>query len=146
MKNNIQGKGYNKGDTYEDKITKILINKKILSKNYKRAGASGDSDIQILIDNTKINIEIKADENADYGQKYLKWDKKNKWSWVLDDNVTKMYSKMNIIESYIDKDFIPKKFSKEKSKISNQDKKFDQLKFEKPDISDKCSLAYLFTG
>ena len=26
MKKNIQGKGYNKGDQYEDKITNILIN------------------------------------------------------------------------------------------------------------------------
>ena len=142
MKKNIQGKGYNKGDTYEDKITNILIDKKILPGGYKRAGASGDNDIQILIDNKKINIEIKADENADYGQKYLKWDKKNKWRWVLDDNITKMYLKMNIIENYINKDFIPRKFSKEKSKILIQDKKFDQQKFEKPDI--KIPLNILF--
>ena len=36
MKNNIQGKGYNKGDKYEDKITNILIDKGILPEDYKK--------------------------------------------------------------------------------------------------------------
>ena len=43
----IVGEGYNEGDKYEDKITKILINKKILPTDYKRAGATHRSDIEI---------------------------------------------------------------------------------------------------
>ena len=40
--------------------------------------------------NKVFKIEIKADQNADYGQKYLKWTKKDGWTWVRDDNITKM--------------------------------------------------------
>ena len=68
--------GYNKGDKYEDKIANILKDKKILTKTYVRAGASDKTDIDFIYKNQNLNIEIKADENADYGQKYLKWDKK----------------------------------------------------------------------
>ena len=55
MKNNIQGKGYNKGDKYEDKITNILIDKGILPEDYKRAGASNRSDIEIIYKNPSTN-------------------------------------------------------------------------------------------
>ena len=82
--------GYNKGDKYEDKIANILKDKKILTKNYVRAGASDKTDIDFIFKNQNYNIEIKADENADYGQKYLMWDKINKWTWVKNDNVTEM--------------------------------------------------------
>ena len=68
--------GYNKGDKYEDKIANILIDKKILPKNYMRAGASDKTDIDFIHKNQNLNIEIKADENADYGQKYLNGIKK----------------------------------------------------------------------
>ena len=94
MKKNVQGKGYNKGDKYEDKITNILIDKKILSKDYKRAGASDKADVEIILKDGAIKVEIKADQNADYGQKFLNWDKKNKWSWAKDDDVTRMYQVM----------------------------------------------------
>ena len=59
MKNNIQGKGYNKGDKYEDKITNILIDKGILPEDYKRAGASNRSDIEIIYKKKKYKIEVK---------------------------------------------------------------------------------------
>lgn len=126
--------GYNKGDKYEDKIANILKDKKILTKNYVRAGASDKTDIDFIFKNQNYNIEIKADENADYGQKYLMWDKINKWTWVKNDNVTEMYKKMKIINSFIDKNFVPKKFSKTKLKITQEDKVYDQKKFEKPNI------------
>jgi hypothetical protein len=126
--------GYNKGDKYEDKITKILINKQLLSKDYKRAGASDKTDIDFIFDKKNFNIEIKADENADYGQKYLKWNKDNGWTWSKNDNVIEMYSNMKIIETYIDSSFIPRKFTKEKLLITNKDKVYDQKKFEKPNI------------
>ena len=130
----IVGEGYNEGDKYEDKIAKILIDKKILPIGYVRAGASDKADVEINFKRKIIKIEIKADQNADYGQKYLKWDKTDKWSWVANDNVTKMYDKMNIIENYINKDFVPKKFTKEQNKISTADKRNDQKEFEKQNI------------
>ncbi len=128
-------KPYNKGDDYEEKIFQICEKKKILARNFNRAGASDQSDIKILHQGKEFNVEIKADENADYGQKYLKWEIKKGWQWVKDDNVTKMYNRMKIIENYINKNFIPKKFTKKKSEITNKDKRFDQINFEKPEIN-----------
>ena len=130
----IVGEGYNEGDKYEDKITKILIDKKILPIDYERAGASDKTDVDFIFNKKNINIEIKADENADYGQKYLKWNKDNGWTWSKNDNVIEMYSNMKIIETYIDSNFIPRKFTKEKLLITNEDKIYDQKKFEKPNI------------
>ena len=126
--------GYNKGDKYEDKIANILIDKKILPKNYMRAGASDKTDIDFIHKNQNLNIEIKADENADYGQKYLKWDKKNKWFWVKKDNVTEMYKEMKIIDTYIKSSFIPRRFTINSQKITLGDKKYDQHQFERPEI------------
>ena len=133
-KKNIEGKGYNKGDEYEDKITKILKYKKILPKDYKRAGASDKTDIEFIFKNQNYNIEIKADKNADYGQKFLQWNKKY-WTWVKNDNVTQMYKSMKIIENYIDKNFKPIRYLKDKILITQKDKDNDQKKFEKPDIN-----------
>ena len=56
----IVGEGYNEGDKYEDKITKILIDKEILPKDYVRAGASDKADVEINFKGKKIKIEIKG--------------------------------------------------------------------------------------
>ena len=130
----IDGEGYNEGDKYEDKITKILIDKKILPGGYMRAGASDKTDIDFIFNNKNFNIEIKADENADYGQKFLGWKKDDGWTWSKNDNVTEMYSKMKIIETYIDNSFIPRRFKKAKLQIKQEDKRYDQKKFEKSNI------------
>ncbi len=129
-----EDRGYNKGDKYEDRITNILINKKLLPENYLRAGASDKTDVDFICNKKNFNIEIKADENADYGQKYLKWNNKNGWSWVKNDSVTDMYNNMKIIEKYIDNSFIPKKFTIDQPNFELKDKKYDQNKFERPEI------------
>ena len=135
MKKNIQGKGYNKGDKYEDKITNILINKKFLPKNYKRAGASNRSDVEIIYKKKNIKIEVKnKDKGADYGQKELKWSKEKKFYWTdknSNDPIVKLYYDLNIIGKYIDKNFIPRRYSKELNEITNADKKYDLKMCEK---------------
>ena len=72
--------------------------------NFKRAGASDKSDIKILHKNAEYNVEIKADENADYGQNYLKWNKINGWKWSIEDEITNLYDSFNLRE-LIDKSF-----------------------------------------
>jgi hypothetical protein len=145
MKKNIQGKGYNKGDQYEDKITNILINKKILPEDYKRAGASNRSDIEIIYKKKKYKIEVKnKSKGADYGQKELKWSPKKKFYWTdknPNDPIVKLYYDLNIIEKYIDKNFIPRRYSKKLNEITNADKKYDLKMCEK---TVKISLDALF--
>lgn len=118
-------KNKNKGFEYEDKILSILKERKIIDSNTISAKGSDKADILILLNDKKINIELKnKSTSADYGQKELKWNKKNSWHWSLGkkgikDSTVKQYEAMNIIDNYIDKNFIPKKYSKI---ISNEDK------------------------
>jgi len=126
--------GYNKGDTYEDTIFNIAKKNHLLSKESKRAGASNKADLEIIIKNKKIKIEIKADENADYGQKAIKWTIEKGWFWAKDDDVTKFYNDIKILETYIEKNFHPIRWSKKKHLITQNDKSNDQRSFEKPNI------------
>jgi hypothetical protein len=125
----IVGEGYNEGDKYEDKITKILINKKILPTNYKRAGATHRSDIEINYKNKNINVEIKnKNKGADYGQKELKWSKEKKFYWTEkdpNDPIVKLYYRLNIIKKYLNKDYIPRRYSVDIHKLTKIDKQFD---------------------
>ena len=125
----IVGEGYNEGDKYEDKITKILINKKILPTDYKRAGATHRSDIEINYKNKNINVEIKnKNKGADYGQKELKWSKEKKFYWTEkdpNDPVVKLYYRLNIIKKYLNKDYIPRRYSVDIHKLTKIDKQYD---------------------
>lgn len=123
--------GYNRGDKYENKITQILKYKNILSSNYERAGATDKSDIEIDYKNNKIAIEIKAEGHADYGQCFLKWDKNLGWNWTKNNETTKLYKKLKIIEKYIDKSFKPKRFTKKKKSITDYDRRYDYSKIDK---------------
>ena len=133
---------YNKGDAYEYKIYDICQREKILPPNFKRAGASDKSDIKILHKNVEYNVEIKADENADYGQKYLRWEKDTGWKWSIKDEITDLFDLINV-KKFINKSFNPRKFSKTREKITINDKKHDQKNFERPDIL--CPIENLFT-
>ena len=129
MKKNIQGKGYNKGDEYEDKITNILIDKEMLPQDYERAGASHKSDIVVPYKGKKINVEIKnKSKGADYGQKELKWSNERKFYWTdknPNDPIVKLYKKLNIIEKYLDKDYVPRRYSVDINKLKKTDKQYD---------------------
>ena len=135
-KNNIEGVGYNKGDKYEDKISNILKNKKILPEDYIRAGASDKADVEINFRDKKVKIEIKGEKkiNPDFGQVSLKWSKDKNWFWVeVEDKkeVIKIYKSLNIIKKHIN--FIPKRYTKNKDKITLTDQKYDS-QMEKSNI------------
>ena len=132
----IVGEGYNNGDKYEDKITKILIDKEILPKDYVRAGASDKADVEINLKGKKIKIEIKGEKkvNPDFGQVSLIWSKDKGWFWrEIEDKkeVIKIYKGLNIIKEHIN--FIPKRFSKNKSELTMADQKNDS-QMEKSNI------------
>ncbi|MDG2417132.1 MAG: hypothetical protein P8M06_05350 [Pelagibacterales bacterium] len=140
----------NKGFDYEDKIIKILQQKKIIDESIKSPKGSDAVDVPILYKNNKVNLELKNNnKGADYGQKELLWNKENSWHWSLGkkkikDSVVKQYEEMQIIDRYIDKDFIPRKYSKillKEQKISSiyeevtkEDYLYDKKRMEKPNI------------
>ena len=133
-KKSNKGEGYNKGDIYEDKITKILINKKYLSRDYKRAGATDKADVEIKCKGKKIKIEIKADLNADFGQKSCKWSKNKGWFWAKDDEVTKFYNDIEVLKTYVKKNCEPIRWNKDRGLITQNDKESDQKNFNRPNI------------
>lgn len=61
--------GYNRGDRYESEIFEILVARNLIAIDTKRGGARNLADIQISYNSQIINLEVKADTEADYGQK-----------------------------------------------------------------------------
>ncbi len=141
--------GYNKGDTYEEKIFDICNDKKVIFPGTKRAGAGGSADISLYCDKKKVNVEVKS-EGADWGQKYLDFDK-NGWYWQNPDSVTALYDDIGLI-NMIDPEFTPRNanikglpksewFELRKSIITKEDKQYDYKKFSK---YIPCPLKILF--
>jgi len=94
---------------------------------YERGGA----DVKFLYKSQEYNVEIKVDLKADYGQKMLKWDIKNKsWFWSVDDSVTQLYTSIGILDYVNQKNFTPNRFTISKEQITIQHKKQDQQAFE----------------
>ena len=119
-KKKIKNKKPNLGFEYEDRIIEILKKKKLISEDYKRTGGSDKADIIVNYKKQEIITELK-DKNtgADYGQKELNWSHDKLWSWSLgksktEDATVKLFKGLKIIENYINKDFIPRKYSKKK--------------------------------
>lgn len=115
----------NLGFEYEDKILDILKAKKLVPQNKKKTGGSDKADLIVNFKNSEIITELKdKNKGADYGQKELNWDPVKLWSWSLgknkkEDATVKLFRGLKIIENHIDKNYIPRKYSKKKN---NKDK------------------------
>ena len=142
--------GYNDGDSYEAQIFEILRDKGVLKQGEKRAGAAGNKSDAVFVHNGKeYNLEIKKDETADFGQKYLRWEK-NKFVWSVDDSATKLYTKCGILD-FANKvesarRFQTNKIMKKKEDITAMDKyedlKFFDMKFKIPQGDDLLAQFY----
>lgn len=122
--------GYNKGDTYEEKIFEICVKRGIVPKNFKRGGAGNSPDIEFIHRGTTNTLEVKADTKADYGQKTLRW-KDGMWSWCVNDEVTKMYTQLGILKLIQARKIIPRKYTVTNKLLTQEDKSTDQRAFEK---------------
>jgi len=141
---------YNSGDKYEAHIFEILRDKEILKQGEKRAGAAGNKPDAVFVHNGKeYNLEIKKDETADFGQKYLRWEK-NKFVWSVDDSATKLYTKCGILD-FANKvesarEFHTNRIMKKKEDITKMDKcedlKFFDMKFKIPQEDDLLAQFY----
>ncbi len=121
--------GYNKGDEYENTIFDILTEKKLIAPNSTRGGAGNQPDIKFLYNSQENNLEVKLDLSADYGQKMLKWSD-GIWNWCVDDVVTRLYTKVGILQIIQDKKYIPNRHFILKKELTEELRKEDQRQFE----------------
>ena len=131
-------KGDNKGHAYEKKIFKILKEKQLLPPGTKKGAGSGPgTDTPFLHKKKEYRLEVKNSVTApDYGQKrlipYLD-GKKWRWNWapkVIDEKITKYYTRIGVLDYLDKKNIIPNKYRKKDGKLTLRDVKDDQKNFE----------------
>jgi len=145
MKSKKKKEPYNKGDAYEEKIVKIMKRHGIVPKHFHRAGAGGGTDAIFVHHGKQYNLELKKDLFADYGQKMLTWSKSTLWTWRVDDEVTRFYTDLGVLDHVNAKNIVPKKHQKEDSNLTFKDKKEDQKNFEdKTILIDQDALIDLY--
>ena len=123
--------GFNKGDTYEEKIVNILKERGFTLQSFHRAGASAcDPDAIFIHKGKEFKLEIKKDLSADYGQKKINWNKKDGWSWAKDDFVTRMYTNQGMIDYLNKKKLLPNRYTYDQDEITPKLRNDDQKAFE----------------
>lgn len=143
---------YNRGDRYESTIEIILRDHGTLKPDFERAGAAGNQPDLIFVHNEQeYNLEAKRDQKADFGQKYLKWQEKNKkFVWSVDDTATRLYTKVGVLD-FINsvensRRFHLNKISKSNDEITKIDNKEDQnffdMNFKIPQDEDLLAQFY----
>ena len=129
--------GDNKGHVYEKKIVQILEDKKIIPIGKQGAGSGPGTDITFFHNKKEFKVEIKNSiTDPDYGQKRLIPEKIGgewKWNWapgVINENITKYYTSIGILDYLNKKKIIPNKYRKLDSELTLKDVKEDQVNFE----------------
>ena len=129
--------GDNKGHVYEKKIVKILKKRMLIAKGTYGAGSGPGTDVIFIHKGKNYKLEIKNSVTApDYGQKRLipyQDGKKWRWNWapkVIDEKITKYYTKIGVLDYLNKKKIIPNKYRKADSELTYQDVKEDQKNFE----------------
>jgi len=121
---------YNKGDAYEKKIFDILKERGLTPKNSERAGTGTGTDVVFVHKGKLFNLEVKNGTGADYGQCMLKW-KNGKWVWCKDNDVTRFYTSIGVMNILDKRNIIPIKFNKPNKQITVDDRTNDRRAFEK---------------
>jgi hypothetical protein len=129
--------GDNKGHRYEKKIVQILEDKKIIPIGKHGAGSGPGTDITFFHNKKEYKVEIKNSvTDPDYGQKRLIPEKiGDEWQWgwapgVINENITKYYTSIGILDYLNKKKIIPNKYRKLDSELTLKDVKEDQVNFE----------------
>ena len=130
-------KGDNKGHKYEKKIVQILKDKKLMPAEVAGAGSGPGIDAFFLHQGKEYSVEVKNRANgAEFGQKRLIPEKKGKewkWNWapkVIDEKITKYYTRIGVLDYLDKKNIIPNKYRKKDGKLTLRDVKDDQKNFE----------------
>jgi len=129
--------GDNKGHVYEKKIVKILKERMLIAKGTYGAGSGPGTDVIFMHKGKNYKLEIKNSVTApDYGQKRLipyQDGKKWRWNWapkVIDEKITKYYTRMGVLDYLDKKNIIPNKYRKDDDRLTLKDVKDDQKNFE----------------
>jgi hypothetical protein len=147
-----QNIGYNAGDTYELRMHRILETRGVLPQNFQRAGAAGNrSDLAFIHNGQTYGLEVKKDQTADFGQKYLTWDEPSEsFEWSTDDIATQLYTQVGVL-NFINNVESARRFHTNKiSMPSNQitylenkeDQNFFDMKFKIPQDDDLLAQYY----
>ena len=130
-------KGDNKGHKYEKKIVEILQKRSLMPSEISGAGSGPGVDAIFIHKGKQYSIEVKNRANgAEFGQKRLipvKSGKQWKWEWapkVKDEDITKYYTKLGVLDYLNNKKIIPNKYRKSDSQLTYEDVKEDQKNFE----------------
>lgn len=130
----------NQGQLYEEKIRQMLRARNLLPNTLK------SNDAGFVQNGIDYFVEVKNINAPDFGQKGLIWDKLSKrWNWREIDVVSQFYDSFGVM-NYIDKNFIPRRYSIEPiENINESDRQFDQRNFEKSGIPlGNIALLYEF--
>lgn len=118
---------WNLGQVYEKKIQDILQSRGLLPDNLC------GNDAGFKHNGMHFFVEVKNKTAADFGQKKLTWTKQKGWEWSEKDIITDLYDKLGVMK-YIDKNFVPRRYTVSAGSISMLDKRHDQQQFEKRGI------------
>lgn len=118
---------WNLGQVYEKKIQDILESRGLLP------GDLCGNDAGFKHHGMDFFVEVKNRTASDFGQKKLTWTKQKGWEWSEKDIITDLYDKLGVIR-YIDKNFVPRRYTVSANSISMLDKRHDQQQFEKRGI------------
>lgn len=131
----------NLGLKYEDKIIAILEERGVLPFYLKNNLQGNDAGFNHLgIDRF---LELKNRTDTDFGQKGLKWSKREGWNWKKDDVVTRMYENIGVLKQ-IKQGFEPNLFTMSKMNITRQHRLQDQRDFEKQIELDGADYLHQF--
>lgn len=127
---------YNRGQKYEQRVLDKLRVKGLLPDNLF------GNDAGFIHDGKEYFLEVKNATAPDFGQKGLKWDRLNGWTWRKPDRITELYDAMNII-GYINPNFIPRRYDVPQDMLTELDRQYDQKMFEISNIPiDDVGLLY----
>lgn len=118
----------NKGHQYEDTIKALLSGRNLLP-----ASLLGN-DAGFIHKGIDYYVEVKNVKAPDFGQKGLVWSKVKGWEWRQKDIVTDLYDGLGVT-TFIDKDFVPRRYSMAQGDLTAQDRSYDQNRFEKSGIT-----------
>ena len=126
--------GYNTGDSYEEKIFEICKEKGITPLGSTRAGASANkADVEFVNSGIVYKLEVKNDQNPDYGQRRLHYDPNTKiWNWAVNDAVSQFYDSLGVL-GHIDPAFSPIWYQKRR-KVGNIYKYFQGATYSEHDL------------
>lgn len=140
--------GDNKGIIYEKKIFEILKERNLVASE-SSAGAGPGADIVFIHRGKKFRLEAKINiTDPDYGQKRLIPKKEGsgwKWTWAIDEEITRYYTESKVLEYLNAKKIVPNKYRKPDDEITMDEKREDMTNFEDPTFvipTDAFTLFY----